>query len=57
MLEEYLALLKLEKNLSENTVESYKCDLNRLISFLESAGTGDLDEVTSGNLNDFFFRV
>jgi site-specific recombinase XerD len=34
-LKEYLNILKLEKNLSENTVSSYSSDITSLIKFLE----------------------
>ena len=51
---EYLASLRLERNLSENTIASYKNDLNSLINFLNDSGTKDPSEITSKNLNDFF---
>ena len=36
LLKEYLAILRFEKNLSVNTIESYKNDINKLLEFSES---------------------
>jgi integrase/recombinase XerD len=51
---EYLATLKLERNLSENTIASYKNDLSSLINYLSDSGLKDPSEITSKNLSDFF---
>jgi len=51
---EYLASLKLERNLSENTIASYKNDLSSLLSFLEKLGVNDPSDINSKMLNDFF---
>ncbi|MCW8812088.1 MAG: tyrosine-type recombinase/integrase, partial [Chlorobium sp.] len=51
---EYLATLKLERNLSENTIASYKNDLSSLINYLTDSGIKDPAEITSKNLSDFF---
>ena len=51
---EYLASLKLERNLSENTIASYKNDLSSLVNFLTDSGINDPSEITSQRLNDFF---
>jgi integrase/recombinase XerD len=51
---EYLATLKLERNLSENTIASYKNDLSSLINYLNDSGLKDPSEITSKNLSDFF---
>jgi integrase/recombinase XerD len=51
---EYLATLKLERNLSENTIASYKNDLSSLINYLTDSGLKDPAEITSKNLSDFF---
>lgn len=53
-LNEYLAVLKLEKNLSENTVVSYKNDISSLISYLEKFDITDPSEIDSKKLSDFF---
>ncbi|MEJ2194443.1 MAG: site-specific integrase, partial [Ignavibacteriaceae bacterium] len=34
-LKEYLSVLRLERNLSENTISSYKNDLTTFLNFLE----------------------
>ena len=51
---EYLATLKLERNLSENTIASYKNDLSSFLKFLEDAGIKDPSQVNPKLLNDFF---
>ena len=51
---EYLATLKLERNLSENTIASYKNDLSSLLKFLEDAGIKDPSQINPKLLNDFF---
>jgi integrase/recombinase XerD len=51
---EYLATLKLERNLSENTITSYKNDLSSLVNYLTDSGIKDPAEITSKNLSDFF---
>jgi integrase/recombinase XerD len=53
-IKEYLASLRLERNLSENTIASYKNDLFSLINFLNDSGIKDPSEITSKNLSDFF---
>lgn len=51
---EYLSSLKLERNLSENTIASYKNDLVSLFNFLKDAKIDDPSKITSKHLNDFF---
>lgn len=53
-LKEYLAVLKLERNLSDNTVSSYKNDLSTLFKFLVDSKVEDLSEVDSKILVEFF---
>lgn len=53
-LKEYLAILRLEKNLSENTVLSYRNDLSSLINFLEILKISDPSQVNHKILNSFF---
>ena len=53
-LKEYLSHLKLERNLSENTVISYKNDITAFISFLSDYKVSDPSEVTTDNIASFF---
>jgi len=53
-LKEYLTTLKLERNLSGNTVSSYKNDISSLLSFLETLGITDPSQVNKKDLNSFF---
>jgi integrase/recombinase XerD len=53
-LKEYLAHIKLEKNLSQNTVSSYKNDINAFISFLKNSDIDDPSNVSSDNIGGFF---
>jgi integrase/recombinase XerD len=53
-LKEYLAHIKLEKNLSQNTVYSYKNDISAFISFLKNSGIDDPSNVSSDNIGGFF---
>lgn len=53
-LKEYLSLLKLEKNLSDNTLHSYKNDINKFIDFIEDEGLKDFSEVTAGVISKYF---
>jgi integrase/recombinase XerD len=56
-LKEYLAYLKLEKNLSDNTLSSYKIDLTTFISFIIDLKISDLSDVTSDNISSFFIML
>jgi len=56
-LKEYLTLLKLERNLSDNTTAAYKNDLSTYFAFLESYNIKDLDEITFRQINDFFVQL
>ena len=51
---EYLATLKLERNLSENTIASYKNDLSSFLNFLDDSGVKDPSQINPKLLNDFF---
>ncbi|MFO7448253.1 MAG: site-specific tyrosine recombinase XerD [Ignavibacteriaceae bacterium] len=53
-LNEYLAVLKLEKNLSDNTVSSYRNDISSFIRFLQDDNIEDPSEVKYNNLVSFF---
>lgn len=53
-LKEYLAVLKLERNLSVNTITSYKNDIRSFLSFITKNDKTDLAEVDSIILTGFF---
>lgn len=53
-LKEYLAYLKLERNLSENTLSSYKNDISAFISFLKTFKISDPSEISSDKITLFF---
>ena len=53
-LKEYLSVLKLEKNLSDNTVSSYKNDINSFMQFIESRKIEDLSSIKQNHIADFF---
>ncbi len=52
-LQEYLAYLKLEKNLSEQSVLAYSSDLNKFLLFIEEE-TSDLNLVTTRLVSEYF---
>lgn len=56
-LKEYLAHIKLEKNLSQNTVVSYKNDINAFISFLKDSSVDDPSNITSDHIRRFFKTI
>jgi integrase/recombinase XerD len=56
-LREYLNILKLEKNLSENTILSYKNDLSAFISFIKNDFNIDDPEKISYNHVSSFFKL
>jgi len=51
---EYLAHLKLEKNLSVNTVSSYQIDINAFVAFIKNENIDDPSRVTTENISSFF---
>jgi integrase/recombinase XerD len=53
-LKEYLAHIKLEKNLSKNTVSSYKNDITAFISYLKNNGKDDPSIISSNDISGFF---
>ncbi|PJA95724.1 MAG: site-specific tyrosine recombinase XerD [Ignavibacteriales bacterium CG_4_9_14_3_um_filter_34_10] len=50
---EFTNYLRLEKNLSENSVKSYKSDLDNLINYLREINCIDLNEVKSETLQKY----
>lgn len=53
-LKEYLTHLKLEKNLSVNTISSYRNDLTAFLSFLKDKNIIDPSEVNPEHISSFF---
>lgn len=53
-LKEYLSVLKLEKNLSENTLRSYQNDLTKFIDYSGQEGITDLSEITASLISGYF---
>lgn len=53
-LKEYLSSLKIEKNLSENSIEAYKTDLAKFFNYLEIKKVNDLNDVSFALLSEFF---
>ncbi|MGQ9797905.1 MAG: site-specific tyrosine recombinase XerD [Ignavibacterium sp.] len=53
-LKEYLATLKIEKNLSENTINSYKSDLTSFLNFITQSGIDDLSDIKTTHITSFF---
>jgi integrase/recombinase XerD len=53
-LKEYLNVLRLEKNLSENTILSYSNDICSLFRFLEPFGISDPSEISYYKIASFF---
>lgn len=53
-LKEYLSHIKLERNLSDNTISSYKNDISAFISFLKGFNISDPSEISSDKITAFF---
>lgn len=53
-LDEYLSVLKLEKNLSGNTIASYRNDITNFIQFLQNYDMDDPQQVKSNHIAEFF---
>ncbi|MFH1525110.1 MAG: site-specific tyrosine recombinase XerD [Bacteroidota bacterium] len=53
-LKEYLSYVKIEKDLSDNTVESYKSDLKKFLEYLAVQKIADLNAVTSKTISEYF---
>ncbi len=52
LMKRYLAYLKVERMLSENTSVSYESDVNKLLTYLDSAGVAP-QSATAGDLEQF----
>ena len=53
LLDEFIAYLKLERTLSDNTTESYRFDLVRLGAYFHQKGIAELGQVTSDLLSAY----
>jgi integrase/recombinase XerD len=53
-LRDYLAVLKLERNLSKNTVSSYRTDLTAFFQFLADRNVDDPSNITQQHISKFF---
>jgi len=56
LLKEFLIVLKLELNLSENTINSYKTDILKLFSFCDLCGVSDLDNISDKLISHYFLE-
>lgn len=56
-LKEYVTVLKLERNLSDNTTAAYINDLSICFAFFQSNDINDLSEVTDQQITNFFFQL
>ena len=56
-LKEYLSLLKIEKNLSDNSISSYKTDLSKFISFIKEKNIKDFNDVKYTVITEFFSKL
>ncbi|HPN37102.1 MAG TPA: site-specific tyrosine recombinase XerD [Melioribacteraceae bacterium] len=53
---EFLTVLKLELNLSENTVNSYNTDIKKLLLFCKELKINDLDEIDYSDISLFLVK-
>ena len=53
-LKEYLSVLRLEKNLSDNTLNSYRNDISKFIKYMEEEGITDLSLIKSPAIAKYF---
>ncbi|MEI7812322.1 MAG: site-specific tyrosine recombinase XerD [Ignavibacteria bacterium] len=54
LLNEYLAVLKLERNLSDNTIASYRIDIRNLLRYSSERNIQDENLIDYKLINDFF---
>jgi len=57
LLKEYLSVLRLEKNLSRNTILSYKNDIQNLLRFAADNNVTDENEIDYKLLNKFYSMI
>lgn len=53
-LKEYLTILKLERNRSDNTINSYKRDIEKFLKYTAACGISDINEISSNLISEFF---
>lgn len=53
----YFSFLQLEKRLSENTIHSYRYDLQRLDSFMEHSGIQSVSEINNTHLSLYIHQL
>lgn len=53
-LQEYLAYLKLEKNLAEQSVISYSSDINKFLNYIISQNVTDLNSIKTKLVSEYF---
>ncbi len=53
---EFLTVLKLELNLSDNTVNSYKTDISKLLTFCVELGINDLNEIDYSDITAYLVK-
>jgi len=53
-IQEFVAILRLEKNLSDNTAFSYRNDIRNFILFISGKGIDDLNEINGKHISEFF---
>lgn len=53
-LREYLSILKLEKNLAENTIHSYENDIKKFLEYSDEKGITDISDITSAHISKYF---
>lgn len=52
-LAEYLEYLEVEKGLSQNTIDAYRCDLGSFLDFCLSQGVEELKDISRSDVNGF----
>ena len=57
LLEQYIEYLQNSKKSSDNTVQSYKRDLKKFMTFLENQGISDFDAVTNTDLRSYVLQM
>jgi integrase/recombinase XerD len=57
LLDTYLTHLRIEKGLSDNTIDGYGLDLRRYLDYLEGSSISSLDMVTIQTLSEYVFSL
>ena len=56
-LNEYLTTLKFEKNLSDNSINSYKNDIQKFLAFEKERMVEDVANITAKDVTDYFYQL